>query len=75
MPALRREPQPQPQPQPQPPTVLSRPWGHTETRDSAGPRGAGTETPSHCITRGNRNAITAPSSNNPALTSNVACNP
>ena len=30
---------------------------------------------SHCMTRGNRNAITAPSSNNPALTSSVTCSP
>ncbi len=52
-----------------------RPHGHTDTRDSTASRGAGTETASHCITRGNRNAITAPSSNNPALTTNVTCSP
>lgn len=50
-----------------------------ETRDSTTPRGDGSSTSaggdSHCMTRGNRNAITAPTSNNPALTSSVTCNP
>src|SRR3954451_12294683 len=51
--------------------------GHAETRERSGSRGAGTSTAasSHCITRGNRNAITAPSSKSPALTSNVTCKP
>lgn len=62
---------------------LVRGWenlGYAETRDSATPRGAGISaepaagTP-HSMTRGNRNAIPAPSNNNPALTSNVTCSP
>lgn len=60
---------------------MVREWAtHTETRDSAASLCAGTSTApapasSHCMVRGNRNAITAPSTNNPALTSNVTCSP
>ena len=47
--------------------------GQAETRESATSRGAGSSTAAagspHCMIRGNRKAITAPSSNNPALTS------